>query len=855
MASERLFLIDGHALCYRSFYAIRELRASNGQATNAVYGFVKTLQKLITDYNPHYVAVCFDSKEQTLRQKKYADYKIQRQPMPDDLISQIPIIKDVLAAFHIAAYECPGYEADDLIATFVERADENKIDVVVVSDDKDMYQLARESVQFLSPSKGVLLDQKGLTKKLGFSPVYMADFLALAGDASDNIPGVKGIGKVTATQLIAEFGGLQDVFDNLENVSKVKVKEKLEAEKEAAFLSKDLAVLEDKVPVDFSMNALKVGTPDADKLFEMFKTLEFRRLAAEYSGGYDTDADCDVRSLTEDQEIETYAKSLKDCKTVAILFEDNTDGELFGTGKIYLTGDGKDIVVLSAEKASHLKSGFAATGQTKIVHGLKEFLKKDYTGYFHLEDDVFDILLAGFLLAPAQSSYAPADLSWHYLKESLPEDHHAGYKVRTLFKLYPVLKKELEDVQLTGLLNDLELPLTRVLSKMEMEGVNIDVPLLAQLSKECERKLENLTDQLYKMAGEEFNINSPKQLSQILFEKLKLPVIKKTKTGFSTDESVLTILANQHDFPLSILEYRQIAKLKSTYIDALPKLVNPETKRIHAEFDQIGTETGRLSSRHPNLQNIPIRTELGREIRKAIIPAKGNILIAADYSQIELRILAHLSKDENLLKAFNEEQDIHAYTASLIFDVDEKDVDYNMRDTAKRVNFGITYGMSAFGLAKDLKITNPEAQEFITKYFTRYPKVKQFMDDQIAQCQDKGYVVTLLNRRRYIPEINSKNNGLRQFAQRQAINTPVQGSAADLMKLAMIKMQDAIEEKKFKSKMISTVHDELVFDAVKTEKDDLIQLIRKIMEHPMALDVPIKVSVKVGQNWLETETV
>jgi len=429
-------------------------------------------------------------------------------------------------------------------------------------------------------------------------------------------------------------------------------------------------------------------------------------------------------------------------------------------------------------------------------------------------------------------------------------------EARAIFNLQPRLFKDLKDKSLLELFEKIEIPLTYVLSQMESHGVRVDVDLLASLSKECGSSIKKLEIKIYNIAGEEFNLNSSKQLSQILFVKLKLPVIKKTKTGFSTNEEVLTKLAKDHEVPSLVLEYRQLAKLKSTYIDALPKLVNSKTGRIHAEFDQIGAETGRLSSRHPNLQNIPIRTELGRQIRKAILPSENNlIMVAADYSQIELRILAHLSKDKNLMKAFKEDQDIHTYTSSLMFDVKLEDVTPQMRDSAKRVNFGIIYGMSAFGLAKDLKISNNEAQDFIDKYFLRYPNVKKFMDEEIKKCEDKGYVLTLLNRRRYIPEINNKNIGIRQFAQRQAINTPVQGSAADLIKMAMVNVQNEIEKRSLSSRMLITVHDELVFDVTKEEKEEMFELIKELMEHPLELSVPIKVSIKTGPNWLDMKEI
>jgi DNA polymerase-1 len=444
--------------------------------------------------------------------------------------------------------------------------------------------------------------------------------------------------------------------------------------------------------------------------------------------------------------------------------------------------------------------------------------------------ETFDVLLAGYLLSSNNSAFSPTELAWTYFNITLSDEHRTVQETDIVFKLYDVLKSKLKEQELADLYEKIERPLAYVLFKMETCGVKLDEAHLKNLSKHCQDKIDELTIKLYALAGEEFNINSPKQLGVILFEKLSLPTARRTKTGYSTDEEVLLKLSEIHEFPSLILEYRQLAKLKSTYIDALPKLINPQTGRIHAEFNQIGAETGRLSSRHPNLQNIPIRTELGRQVRKAIIPSEGMVMLSADYSQIELRILAHLSADESLLEAFNRDQDIHNYTASLIFDIDPAKVDYAMRDTAKRVNFGIVYGMSGFGLSKDLGISQKEAQEFIDRYFRRYPKVKVFMDRQIEHCQKNGYVLTLLNRRRYIPDINSKNNSVRQFAERQAINTPVQGSAADMMKLAMINVHNEIEKLKLRSRMLITVHDELVFDLLPDEQETMLPLVKNVME-------------------------
>ncbi|MFT5387921.1 MAG: DNA polymerase-1, partial [Candidatus Omnitrophota bacterium] len=573
--------------------------------------------------------------------------------------------------------------------------------------------------------------------------------------------------------------------------------------------------------------------PDRDKLFEMYKDLEFKRWADEYAQEMMPEVTVAIDIKPFDLNV------LKGKKQVSILFKEEL---------IYLATQRDEIYQISLDQIETLKSLFEDDKIVKVVYDVKELIKLCRIKNITL-NNIFDCLLAGYIASPTGSNEIK-DFAWNFLKEAI-EDIKPEQEVGILFELYAWLNKTLKEQDLMKLYDELEFPLAQVIATMESEGVMLDLKFLKDMSVMCEGTISKLTTELYKEAGEEFNINSPKQLSTILFEKLGLPVIKKTKTGFSTDESVLTTLALSHSFPANVLEYRHLTKLKSTYVDALPKVVD-DTNRLHAQFVQTGTETGRLSSRNPNLQNIPIRTELGRQVRKAIIASdKDHILLAADYSQIELRVLAHISKDENLIKAFNAGQDIHTFTSSLMYDVPVDEVTKEMRYSAKRINFGIVYGMSAFALSKDLSISPKEAQEFINKYFERYPGIKTYMDNAIASCEKNGYVSTLLKRRRYIADIEHKNKNIRQFAQRQAINTPVQGSAADLMKLAMINMQNTLDEKGLKSKMIMTVHDELVFDVLKSEQEIMIELVREVMEHPLKLDVPTNVTIKVGNNWLE----
>ncbi len=860
MVNSQLFLIDAHALCYRSFYALPELTNRHGQTTQAVYGFLKTLQKILRDFQPSHMAVCFDKEGKTRRQQKFAEYKIQRPAMPDGLISQMAYIQRLVKAYQLPLFECAGYEADDLIATIVKGVKKKNIETIIVSDDKDMYQLVNHQVKVFSARKNEFFDSEAVKKHLGVEPGQVVDFIGLAGDSTDNIPGVRGIGKVSAQKLLMEFGSLQNVFSDLEKVSSPSLRMKLKEQQDLALVSRDLALLEDAAPIDFDLPMMAVKEPDYAKLLELFTELEFHRDAKGIAGRGSPAQTVEFieHKLEKEADFKKFVQMLQKQKVLfflADLPDEESEQHLLVEGQIYVTTDGKDIYSFPKEKLSSLNDVWADQEIVKITFDYKKHLRI-FPSEKCVAGTVFDVLIAADLLLASRTNEGLPSIAWQYLKRSIKEQEKPAELASLLVQLYAVLSRELKEKDLEKLFVEIEMPLVSVLYRMEREGVCLDTQLLQELSRECEKKIAVLLKNIFEIAGEEFNLNSPKQLSRVLFEKLGLPVIKKIKTGFSTNEEVLQQLAEQHAIPSHILEYRQLAKLKSTYIDALPKLLDSRTGRIHASFNQTGAETGRLSSNHPNLQNIPIRTELGKQIRKAFVPSKADrVLIAVDYSQVELRILAHLSSDVNLKKAFQEDQDIHQYTASLIFNVDLADVTDEMRDSAKRVNFGIIYGMSAFGLAKDLRISQGEAQTFIDTYFARYAQVKKFMDQTIQDCEKNGYVTTLFHRRRYLPEINNSNLSVRQFAQRQAINTPVQGSAADLMKLAMFKIQEDIDGRKLKSTMIITVHDELVFDALATEEKDLIDLVKQRMENSLILSVPIKVAVKRGKNWLQMEKV
>ena len=779
MPNNKVFLIDAHGLCYRAFYAVKGLTNSKGVPTNAVFGFCNILRKLLKDQKPTHIAACFDVAKKTRRHEKYAEYKIQRQSMPDDLSAQMAMIREVIKAYNIPVFELEGYEADDVMATLAAKYASKESDVVIVTEDKDMGQLVSGHVQLFSTRLEKFIEANDVEAKFGVKPNQIVDYIALAGDASDNIPGVEGIGDVGARKLLVEFGSLANIYKNLDEV-KGKLKEKLELGRDSAFLSQELATLHADVPLTVQLNDLVMQEPNKARLLELFNELEFRKFADE------------LESTSDEMEDYNHVVTIeRGGITIAVVYD-----------------------YKSLRKAKASIDGFC-----------------------------FDVFLAGYLLGGGQGKYDITSLAWQYLNKRPGKD--------VLGELYDPMKAALEAQVLWDLLDQVEMPLAQVLLDMEEDGVKLDLEVLKELSRECEDKIKTIENSLFETAGVQINLNSPKQLSEILFERLKLPVIKKTKTGFSTDEEVLHRLADKHPLPALILEYRQYAKLKSTYLDALPQLADPKTNRIHASFNQTGADTGRLSSNNPNLQNIPVRTDLGRRIRAAFIPyEEGHILLAADYSQIELRILAHLSKDENLHKAFELDQDIHRYTASLMFDIPESEVDDQKRYAAKRINFGIIYGMSAFGLAKDLDVSQKEAQEFIDKYFLRYPKVQAFLDNEIQKGKDAGFVATLFNRRRYLPDINNRNIGLRQFAERQAINAPIQGTAADLIKIAMVNIAREIDQHRLSSKMIMTVHDELVFDVPLAEQEQMIDLVRRGMENVVKLSVPVKVSVKLGSNWL-----
>ncbi|MFA5157268.1 MAG: DNA polymerase I [Candidatus Omnitrophota bacterium] len=844
MDEKRLYLIDATAFCYRAFYALKGLSTSFGQPTNAVYGFLNMLNKIIKEKKPQYLAACFDVSRDTFRARKFAEYKIQRPPMPDGLSSQIPLIKEVISAYGISILEKQGFEADDIIATIAVKAKQAGIPVTIVSSDKDVLQLVDENTVVFNPYKeeGIILDIEGVRKEFGVSPGQVTDVIALMGDSVDNIPGVRGIGEKTATELIKGFGSVENLLDKAGEIKQEKIKQAVIAAADAIKFSKELAVLDRSVDIDFDAQRFMARAADTKELFRIFKQLEFKKL---------------LKGLPVDDETKQPQAE------VLLMPEEDLQGMLAAGDELFICGQPDEGLVFFAQGKffrvgsldGSIKGILSDPKIKKTGHDLKKIRVALAREGAMLKGMYFDTMIAGYLVNPSAAGYSLSDLALEYLDTSLSQEAVvAGCGLNLLLQLKPKLEEMLRQRSLEKLFYDLEMPLAEVLSQMELNGIKIDLDILKGLAKDLEKRLIQLIEEIYQASGTQFNINSPKQLSQVLFEKLKLPVIKRSKTGPSTDEEVLKRLAGSHQLPRLLLEYRQLMKLKTTYVDTLPQLADPQTNRIHTSFNQTATETGRLSSSNPNLQNLPVRTEIGSRIRQAIVASYNNSrLLVCDYSQIELRILAHLSGDDNLIAAFKNNRDIHKATAALIYGLDEKDITGQMRDTAKRVNFGIVYGLTSFGLSKDLSIPIDEAQVFIDAYFVRYPKVEGYIQQQIEKAKKDGFVSTLLGRRRYIPEINNKNQGIRQFAQRKAVNTPIQGTASDLIKLAMIEIHKEIESRKSGSKMVLQIHDELVFDVPQKEMDGFAALVKDRMENVLRLDVPIVVTVKTGKNWLEAE--
>jgi DNA polymerase-1 len=884
----KLVLIDGSNYLFRAFYAIRELSNSKGFPTNAIYGFTTMLMKLLHDQEPDYIAVAFDVKGPTFRHEAYEDYKATRRATPDTLIPQIPCVKEVVRGFSIPVLEQQGIEADDIIGTVARRHAGEGMEVVIVSGDKDLMQIVSGDIVMVDTMKDKTYDVAAVKERFGVGPEQVVEVLGLMGDASDNIPGVPGIGAKGAIRLIEQFGGIEEILAHPEQIHNLKTREAILRNADQARLSRELAQIRTDAEIAFDLEACRRQEPDRKRLIALFREFEFSSLLQELKINGEQAAG-DYRIVRTPEEIEALVVRLGQVRDFSLdpvtSSAEAMRASLVGLAVSPSPGEGFYIPIAHEEGEQPLPAGeilnalapfLADPSMPKHGHDLKISLIVLSESGVSLRGLGCDTLVASYLLNPAKHSFELADMALDHIgrrilaaKEvvgsgakavpfaAISAEKAADYACRradAVMALTAELSDKIVAADQEDLFRDVEMPLIEVLAAMEKKGVLLDLALLKTMSLEIEQLLALSEEKIHRLAGEKFNINSPKQLQVILFKKLGLPRGRKTKDGYSTDVEVLSSLARSHELPAEILAYRGMVKLKSTYIDALPEMVHPRTGRVHTSYNQTVTATGRLSSSNPNLQNIPIRTLEGKRIRQAFIAPPGWEIISADYSQIELRVLAHLSGDETLIKAFSAGEDIHSRTASDIFGVFPEMVNPDMRRQAKVINFGVLYGMSAFGLAKELGITQKLAQAYIDGYFQKYAKVRDYLDGLLAQARQEGYVTTLLRRRRYLPEINSRQPAVRQFAERMAINAPIQGTAADLIKVAMVRIFRRLNAKGLSAVMIMQVHDELVFEAPVAEREALMSLVREEMEGVLRLCVPLRVEIAAGKNWDEAHS-
>lgn len=884
--NKKLLLIDGHSVAFRAFYGLHSqlerMKNKNGLHTNALYGFHNMLEVIVDKEKPTHALVAFDAGKTTFRHAFFEEYKGGRSKMPSEFSEQIPYLKDLLAGFGLKSYELENFEADDIIGTLAKEAEKKGFDVVVLTGDKDLTQLASDHVRIDITKKGVK-DLKEYTKdsimeEMGITPDKIVDMKGLAGDASDNIPGVTKIGEITALKLLQEYGSVENLYENIDDMKKSKRKENLINEKETAFLSKKLATIDTDAPIKITLDELDYEGQNMEALISFYKEMDFNS---------------HLNKLDTSEYMEELAEDVSEVKYTFVkeidksMFSDDMAlytellDENYHHSEIVSVAWGNDTAVYVAEtdtvlKSQDFKEWIEDENKSKKVYDAKQVYVALNKRGLHTHGITFDIMLASYLLTAEDSSsgdvfdvaskhnypgISPDEMVYGKGKKiKVPENEtlmhdHLARKVQAIYALSETLNKELVENEQENLLKEMELPLAMVLAEMEIQGITADADRLETMKGEFKEILDDVEQKIYEEAGEEFNINSPKQLSVILFEKMGYPVIKKTKTGYSTAQDVLEKLRDQAPIVKYILEYRQISKIQSTYIEGLLKVIDPETSKIHTRYLQTVARTGRLSSVDPNLQNIPVRLEEGRKIRQAFVPReKGWKIYASDYSQIELRILAHISDDKLFIKAFNDDEDIHTTTAMKVFDIDDpSQITANMRRDAKAVNFGIVYGISDYGLSQNLNITRKEAKEYIDTYFERFPGVKQFIDEIIRQAKEQGYVETLFHRRRYLPDINSRNFNLRSFAERTAMNTPIQGSAADILKMAMIEMNRRIKEEKLQATMLLQVHDEVIFEVPEEEIERLEKLVNEVMENTVQLSVPLKVESSYGDSWYDAK--
>lgn len=880
--NKTLVIIDGNSIINRAFYALPEMSNKEGLKTNAIYGFTNMLLKIIDTYNPTHISVAFDRKAPTFRHIEFKEYKAGRKKMPDELREQFEPLKDLLDKFNIHRLEIDGYEADDIIGTVSKIAEDNGFKVYIVTGDKDAIQLASNKTTTLITKKGVgeveEYDYDSVIEKYEMTPTQFIDLKGLMGDKSDNIPGVPGIGEKTGIKLIKEFSSIEGIFDNIDSI-KGSTKKKLEENKELAIMSKKLATIIRDVPVEFNLEELEYGNYNTKDILDVFKYLGFTSLiprigSLDESEDIVNEANVEISKL---EDIDEFINKVKENNELIIKTVTREGNILDKRIKyIFLSVDGKKIYYVEENSIHKLEYIFTSNEIKKLGYNLKD----DYISLkpygIKLENIYFDITIAEYLIdSMSSTSYECSAIAMKYLTKKVKTKEellgkgvkakkyqdlsfeelssHISQIIDTVKSVMPIMEENLKESNMDGLLYHVEMPLVEVLADMEYEGVKVDKEKLNELGSQFKEIIKKLESEIYKISGEEFNINSPKQLGVILFEKLGLPVIKKTKTGYSTNAEVLDKLKDQSPIIDKIIEYRQIVKLNSTYVEGLLSIINPIDGRIHSSFNQTITTTGRISSTEPNLQNIPVKLEMGRNIRKVFISDKGCKLVDADYSQVELRVLAHMSQDETMIDAFKHNEDIHTKTASQVFNVSMDEVTSKQRSDAKAVNFGIVYGKSDFGLSEDLNIPVKQAKEYIENYFNKYNKIKEFMDNIIDDASSNGYVTTILNRRRYIPEIKSSNFMLRNAGKRAAMNAPIQGSAADIIKIAMINVYKKLEENNLKSKLILQVHDELIVEAVDSEIDIVKKIVKDEMENAVCLDVNLDVDLNIGDSWYDTK--
>jgi len=886
----KVMLLDGNSIVNRAFYGVPLLTNSQGLYTNGIYGFLNILFKLLEEDKPDYIAVAFDLKAPTFRHKAFKDYKGNRKGMPDELAVQIPILKQLLDAMGITRLELEGYEADDILGTLAKAAEKNGMKPIVVSGDKDLLQLASKHTKIRIPKtrggKTEVEDyyEEDLIEKLGVTPLEYIDVKALMGDSSDNIPGVPGIGEKTAFKIIKEYHSIDNAIDNSDKIKPNRASQNLRIYEEQARQSKYLATICTDVPIEIEWENLKINELMNPEVYELFKQLEFKSFMDKFKSTVSNTVSNNhtKRNHKKVDKIDELNKIIDEIVLADqfsfLIFEENN--KILGISCCY--EDSKSIWIeaskeLSIEEITNkTKNLFEAKDIKKITHNAKNAMHILSNYNISLNNLVFDTMLGAYVLNPTKESYGFDDLAQEYLGEVFPSEeeilgkgknkkslvdleeskltYFTSEQAYIIFRTYKLMVEKIKENQQEFLYYDIELPLIEVLYNMEKCGFTIDINRLKEYIEELTKKIDILTENIYNLAGEEFNINSPKQLGIILFEKLMLPVVKKTKTGYSTAAEVLEKLKNKHPIIDNILEYRQLVKLKTTYGDGLYSAVNKDTGKLHSTFNQTITATGRISSTEPNLQNIPIKLEMGRKIRKVFIPqSKDYLLLDADYSQIELRVLAHIAQDETLINAFRSGEDIHKITAAKVFKLDINEVNSTQRNNAKAVNFGIIYGIGAFSLSQDLNITRKEAEEYIEGYFEKYPKVKEYMNETVKKARELGYVTTLFGRRRPIPEISSSNFNLRSFGERVAMNTPIQGTAADIIKIAMIRVYNKLKEKKLKSRLILQVHDELLVEVHKDELDEVKEILKNEMENAVKLDVPLEIDMHLGDTWFEAK--